>query len=96
MRLQKHTEIKMTWSEPCIAFRVTFSKITTDYDRLTTEQKKILLYLLDNERITRKQASELLSAGETKSKTILKSLLDKKLIIKVGKARNTYYILQKQ
>ncbi len=67
--------------------------ITTDYDRLTNEQKKILLYLLDHEQISRREAVKILSLGETKTKEILNSLFDINLIERKGKGRSTYYCL---
>jgi len=69
--------------------------IATDYDQLEIEEKKVLLYLLDNEKITRKEALELLGYGETKTKEILKTLLKKDLIERYGQGRNTHYKLSK-
>lgn len=78
--------------------------ITTDYDRLRPivfgydqleiEEKVILLYLLDNEKITRKEAVRIIGFGETKTKEIFNDLLKKELIIRQGKGRGTYYILK--
>jgi len=69
--------------------------IMADYDQLEIEEKKVLLYLLDNEKITRKEALELLGYGETKTKEILKTLLKKDLIERHGQGRNTHYKLSK-
>jgi ATP-dependent DNA helicase RecG len=69
--------------------------ITTDYDRLFTEEKKILLYLLDNEKITKREAANLINAKETKTKEVLKNLVEKNLIQREGKGRSTYYVLKK-
>jgi len=68
--------------------------ITTDYDRLNIEEKKVLLYLLDNVKISRKDAVILLKLGETKVKEIFNSLIDKNLIHRHGKGRSTYYTLK--
>ncbi len=68
--------------------------ITADYDRLSIEEKKILLYLIDNERTSKKEAMGLINAKETKTKEVLKSLVDKKLIERKGKGRSTYYVLK--
>lgn len=67
--------------------------IATDYDQLELEEKKILLYLLDNNKITRREAVQLLGFGETKTKEIINSLLTKKLIKREGKGRGTHYTL---
>ena len=69
--------------------------ITTDYDGLEIEEKKILLYLLDNDKATRKEAVELLGHGETKIKEIFNSLLEKELIRREGQGRSTNYKLVK-
>ncbi|KUJ95354.1 MAG: Restriction modification system DNA specificity domain [Desulfonauticus sp. 38_4375] len=106
--LRKYPEIKFEWSEPGISFRITFRKINynpeiqkgediqtaTDYDRLSVEEKKVLLFLLDNEKISKKEAMNLINAKETKTKEVLKSLVEKNLIQRQGKGRSTYYVLK--
>ncbi|WP_024787054.1 MULTISPECIES: RNA-binding domain-containing protein [unclassified Lebetimonas] len=69
--------------------------ITNDYERLTLEEKKILLYLLDNGKITRKKATEILNVQNTKAYETLTSLVEKNLIQRQGKGRSTYYVLKK-
>ena len=51
------------------------------------------MYLLENERVTRKEAVGIVGFGETKTKEILNELLKKELIIRKGKGRGTHYIL---
>jgi ATP-dependent DNA helicase RecG len=51
----------------------------------------VLIYLLDNDQISRKDAVALLGYGETKIKEVLNTLLEKQLIIRVGQGRGTYY-----
>lgn len=65
--------------------------IATDYDQLSLEEKKVLMYLLDNEKISRKQAVNLLKIGDTKVKEIFNSLLSKTLIQRNGQGRSTFY-----
>ena len=67
--------------------------ITTNYDQLNLEEKKVLMYLLDNEKISRKQAVSLLEFGETKVKEIFNSLLYRQLIQRNGQGRSTFYTL---
>jgi len=125
--LEKYPEIKMEWSEPEFAFRITFVKvnygqekekgksvvasnykglrtITDDYGRLRTimdnykeletEEKQILIYLLDNEKVKRKEAVKLLNLGKSKTYDVLDSLVKKGLILRKGRGRGTYYILK--
>lgn len=69
--------------------------ITTDYDRLSKDKKDILLFLLDNITISRKEAVSLLNLGETKIKEIFNELINVKLIEIHGQGRSTYYTLKK-
>jgi ATP-dependent DNA helicase RecG len=52
--------------------------ITNDYERLSKEEQKILLYLLDNENISRKEASGVVGQKSTKTFEILSGLVEKK------------------
>lgn len=67
--------------------------ITPDYELLNFEEKKLLVYLLDNEKISRKEAVKLLSIGETKTKEIFNGLITKGLLMRKGKGRATFYEL---
>jgi len=64
-----------------------------DYERLTKVKKKILLYLLDNNKITRKEASDLIGFKNTKTFYILTDMTNAGLLTKKGKGRATHYIL---
>ena len=59
------------------------------------EDKKILIYLLDNGKISKKETLNLIGYGWTKTKEILNELIEKNLIVRVGQARSTYYKLSK-
>ena len=69
--------------------------ITDDYGRLSFEEQKILLFLMDNKKIKRNEATKLLQAKNTKTYEIFTQLLEKGLIERKGKGRSTYYCLQK-
>jgi predicted transcriptional regulator len=49
--------------------------------------------LLDNKKITRKDALKILDLGETKVKELFNNLIKNTLIERMGKGRNTYYRL---
>ncbi len=70
--------------------------ITDDYGRFETEEKKILLYLLDNEKLSRKEAVGLLGLGKSKVFNILNSLTKEGYLERRGKGRSTYYILKEK
>ena len=65
----------------------------SDYDQLQIEEKKILNYIFDNGKITKKEALSLTGYGETKTKEILGVLVEKNLITRDGQGRSTYYKL---
>jgi predicted HTH transcriptional regulator len=58
------------------------------------EEKKILIYLLDNGKITRKKATKILNVQNTKAYETLNLLVEKNLIQRQGKGRSTYYVLK--
>ena len=69
--------------------------ITDDYGRLAKEEQEILLYLLDNITISRKETIEILAVQKTKAHEVLSELVEKNLIARVGQGRSTYYKLSK-
>lgn len=71
--------------------------ITNDCERLIAEKKNILLYLLDHQSISRKEAASLIKAKNTKTYEILNQLLEEdQLIDKQGQGRATHYTLKKK
>jgi ATP-dependent DNA helicase RecG len=69
--------------------------IANDCERLSKEEQKILLYLLDNENISRKEASGIVGQKSTKTFEILSGLVEKSLIVRYGNGRSTHYKLAK-
>jgi len=51
--------------------------IMNEYEQLSLEEQKLLLYLLDNPKIRRKEATNLLKLKNTKTYEILNSLVEK-------------------
>lgn len=70
--------------------------IMDDYGRLSIEQQKILLYLLDHPKITRKVAMEVIGMQKSKTFEILNKLLEDNLIRVHEQGRATYYTLTKK
>ncbi len=56
--------------------------------------KSILLFLVDNEKKSRKEAVSLLKIGDTKAKELFNVLLEKKLIERKGQGRSAFYSIQ--
>lgn len=69
--------------------------ITDDYERLSKEEQEILLYLLDNKTISRKEVIEILKVQKTKAHEILSELVEKNFITRDGQGRSTHYKLSK-
>ena len=68
--------------------------INADKTPIKTE-KLIIEYLKENEYITNKIVKELYNLKDTKSKTILRDLVEKKIIVSEGANRNRKYKLNK-
>ncbi|MFA7057918.1 MAG: hypothetical protein WC155_10250 [Candidatus Cloacimonadales bacterium] len=64
-----------------------------DYERLTKGKQNILLYLLDNNKITRKKAMESTDFKSSKTSELLTEMANEGLLTKKGKGRATHYIL---
>ncbi|MEA3490653.1 MAG: putative DNA binding domain-containing protein [Campylobacterota bacterium] len=75
---------------------------TDDYGRLasenrripsdTTQQEKIvLIYIFEHTTIKSKQVEKLLNIKESRTRELLKQMVDKSLIVKLGSGRSTYY-----
>jgi ATP-dependent DNA helicase RecG len=67
--------------------------ITADPERLDPEEARILIFLLDQGKISRREVMELLGLGATKVKDLLSSLTENNLILRRGQGRSTYYVL---
>ncbi len=58
----------------------------------TTEQEKIVLkYIFEHSSIKSKQIEKLLKIKESRTRELLKQMVDKSLIVKLGSGRSTYY-----
>jgi len=60
--------------------------------RLNEDELKIMKFVKSAGRITRKEAEEILSLKKTQSAQVLREMLDKGILLKVGAGRNTSYI----
>ena len=59
----------------------------------TTQERKVLEYIIEHASITSKLAEELLGLKERRTRELLSEMVQKNLIVKQGKARNTHYLL---
>jgi len=61
-------------------------------DSLTLQEREIILYLEQHERITTLEVEKLLSVKQRRARELLKGMTEKKLLEKQGSARSTYYV----
>ena len=62
-------------------------------DKFTPAQEKIIEYLLENIKITNKEVQVLLGVKDSRALKILKEMTDKGTLVKQGKLKGSYYIL---
>lgn len=70
--------------------------ITVDYGRLEDEEIAIVEFLKKSNKLTRKQAVELLDLQRTKVTDFLGNLLKKEIIERHGQGRGTHYRLKRR
>lgn len=68
--------------------------ITNDYERLSTDERTVLEYLLEHQKITRKQTVQILNVQQTKAYHVLDGLVEQEIIERHGQGRGTYYQLK--
>lgn len=62
---------------------------------ISENEKKIIEFINTNSKISTIQVMEIAGVKERRAREILRNLLNKNLIIRRGKGRNTHYILNK-
>jgi len=60
------------------------------------QEEKIVNFLIENKKISVNQVEQLLNLKERRAREILKKLVDKGILEKIGKTKGSYYILIKQ
>lgn len=71
-------------------------KVWISTDNLTISERKVVEYLAQNEQVTNRQIQELLGVKDSRALKVLKELVAKKIVVKRGKQRESYYILNKE
>lgn len=73
--------------------RISTDKVRINVDKFTPAQEKIIEYLLENIKITNKEVQVLLGVKDSRALKILKEMTDKGTLVKQGKLKGSYYIL---
>ena len=75
---------------------ISTDKVRISTDNLTISERKVVEYLAQNEQVTNRQIQELLGVKDSRALKVLKELVAKKIVVKRGKQRGSYYILNKE
>jgi len=62
-------------------------------DNLTRQEEKIIQYIDKHQRVVSKEVEKLLSIKESRTRELLKNMMDRGLIERLGRGRSTYYQL---
>ena len=65
-----------------------------DFNSLTDQEKKIILYLEEYQAINRKQVDDILKTNARTSQRIIKQLIEKNIINSTGSTNNLIYHLK--
>lgn len=68
---------------------------TVGYRRIATIKKEQLLNILEQGSIKSKEVENLLNIKESRTRELLRIMVDKSFVAKEGKGRSTYYTLPK-
>lgn len=69
-------------------------KVRISTDKMTASQKKVVDFLLENEKITNKQVQRLLDVKDSRALKVLKELVEMNVVVKQGRLKGSYYILK--
>ena len=75
---------------------ISTDKVRISTDNLTISERKVVEYLAQNEQVTNRQIQELLGVKDSRALKVVKELVAKKIVVKRGKQRGSYYILNKE
>ncbi len=59
-----------------------------------SQKDSIIQYVKNNNKITRLDVERILNIGNTRSKQLIKELLDNNILLKMGNGKNTFYVLK--
>lgn len=71
------------------------SSISIEKETWTDQEKILMAYLCEYDKITSGKAGELLGVKQRRARAILKEMADRNILSKLGAYRNTEYILKK-
>jgi len=75
-------------------YRLDNQTVVKSSDNLMPQETKIIQYLDEHKRVVSKEVEKLLSIKESRTRELLKNMVDKGLIERIGAGRSTCYILK--
>ena len=92
VRLPVHVEVFKEENKPVNLAMPDSAGLVPDNTIELSEQEKIILdAIVESSKITSKEVEKLLSLKDRRVRMVLKGMVDKEFIVKLGNARNTYY-----
>ena len=70
-------------------------KVSESIGKVSDNEQIIIDYIQNHSKITSKDVESLLALKEARARRILKEMVEKGLIIRLGRGRSTYYVLEK-
>lgn len=74
--------------------RISTDKVRINTDKMNSAQVKIVEYLLNNGKIANKEVQQLLGVKDSRALKIMKEMVEKGEVIKMGKLKGSYYVLR--
>lgn len=96
VKLPVHEEVLKESTEPIdVAVPDNAGFMPDNAEDISEQEKSILDAIIGNNKITSKEVGKLLDLKDRRARVILKEMVDKGIIIKLGSARNTYYEIRR-
>ncbi|CAA6800136.1 MAG: ATP-dependent DNA helicase [uncultured Sulfurovum sp.] len=73
----------------------TVGKVSDNLTPLSFQEEKIITYLEEHKRMVSKDVEKLLRIKESRTRELLKKMVEKGIISRLGSGRSTYYVLGK-
>ena len=71
-------------------------KPSDNIENLTFQEEKVIAYLEEHKKMVSKDVERLLRIKESRTRELLKQMVEKGLIVRLGRGRSTYYVLGRE
>ena len=80
-------------SETVVKASDTVGKVSDNSIPLSFQEEQIIAYLEEHKQMISKDVEKLLRIKESRTRELLKQMVEKGLIVRLGRGRSTYYVL---